>query len=150
MTTNHRARASLMSLDEALQQVANASFYEDKRITPETDGNGDIAGYRVEDDYGVNTNDWQWSYDQGLMDADSVSETSRLMEHYEQFANAEHIRYHMSESVKALENGQTVTFAYAIVYDADAIFDEKTQEYYDADGCLTDDIAGWILTADWF
>ena len=138
MTTNH------VSLDEALQQVANASFYEDRQITPEA------GGYRVEDDYGMNTDDWQWSYDQGLMDTDSVSETSRLMEHYEQFTDAGHIRYNMPESVKALENGQTVTFAYAVVRDADAIFDEETQEFYDTDGDPTDDIAGWILTADWF
>lgn len=151
--TSHRAnrkRANLMSLDEALQQVANASFYEDKQITPETDGNGNIAGYRVEDDYGMNTDDWLWTYDQGLMDTDSVSEASRLMDHYEHFSSPHHIRYNMPESVKALENGQTVTFAYAIVRDDDAIFDEETQEFYDADGDPTDDVAGWILTADWF
>lgn len=146
----NRKRANLMSLDEALQQVANASFYEDKQITPETDGNGNIAGYRVEDDYGMNTDDWRWTYDQGLMDTDSVSETSRLMDHYEYFDSSQHIRYNMPESVKALENGQTVTFAYAVVYDDDAVFDEETQEFYDADGDPTDDVAGWILTADWF
>src|SRR5690554_5629793 len=96
-----------LTLDEALQDVANRSFYEDCKVTPlvMADDHADIRGYVVEDDISHATDEWRWSYDEGIHDRDSVSETSRLHSHFEYYTHADHVRYNMPESVEALENG---------------------------------------------
>ena len=137
-----------LTLDEALQDVANRSFYEDCKVTPlvMADEPADVRGYVVEDDTSHATDEWSWSYDEGIHDRDSVSETSRLHESYENYGRAEHIRYNMTESVTALENGIPVTFAYAIVDNADVTTDDQGNGT-DKDGFPADSVAGWILVA---
>src|SRR5690625_3325771 len=118
------------SLEHALEDIARRSFYEDATITPLTS----VGAYMVTDDANVvGTDDWYWSREDGLQDAVSVSEASRLHEAYETYNSATHIRYSLPASVEALEEGRAVTFAYAIVTDLDA--DDE------------DNIAGWILTS---
>ena len=135
-----------LTLDEALQDVARRSFYEDCKVTPlvMADNPADVRGYVVEDDTSHATDEWSWSYDEGIRDRDSVSETSRLHEAFESYSHAEHIRYNMTESVEALENGTPVTFAYAIVNDDDVTTDDQGNGT-DRDGFPADSVAGWIM-----
>lgn len=134
----------ITDLTGALQLVARASFYEDLEVTPEG-----ADRYRVEDTTAnEQVDDWEWSYEKGIHDGDSVAEHSRLMELYESIDAPEHIRYHLPESVEALQNGRTVIFAYAVVYDQDVTWSEELQQHFDSDGAPADDIAGWILTAN--
>lgn len=137
-----------LTLDEALQDVANRSFYEDCKVTPlvMADDHADIRGYVVEDDISHATDEWRWSYDEGIHDRDSVSETSRLHDPCETYTHADHVRYNMPESVAALENGVPVTFAYAIVDDADVTTDDQGNGT-DKDGYPADPVAGWIMIA---
>ena len=131
----NRKRANLMSLDEALQQVANASFYEDLVVIP-VDG-----GFVVEDGYSYLAEGWEYT-EMGL-DGPDHFETTRLMESYESFDTAQHIRYNMPESVEALENGQAVEFAYAVVMDLDIDWgDDELNEMYEGD-----EVAGWLLVS---
>lgn len=136
------------TLDGALDEIARRSFYEDAIVVPVTRAdNGTIVGYIVEDDPGHNlTDEWSWTYADGVQDRDSVSETSRLHEAYESYATADHVRYNMTESVDALELGIPVTFGYAIVNDASVTYDDEGNAF-DESGAPTDDIAGWILAA---
>lgn len=134
----------ITDLNGALRRVASASFYEDIQVTP-------IGGdrYRVEDTTAnEQTEDWLWSYEKGLQDGDSVSDHTMLMDHCERYDIPEQIRYFLPDSVEALKNGKTVTFAYAVVYDSEVFWDDEKQEHLDADGYPADDIAGWILTAN--
>lgn len=136
-----------LTLDEALQDVASRSFYEDCKVTPLLRAGSDrIEGYIVEDDTSHATDDWQWTYDDGIRGRDSVSEMSRLHDSYETYTHAEHIRYNMGESVEALENGIPVTFAYAIVDDADVTTDDLGNGT-DKDGHPAESVAGWIMVA---
>lgn len=124
---------TVATLDEALDIVAKASFYEDKCIEPVT------GGYEVSDTTTHATDEWYWSYDGGVKDRDSVSETSRLHESYESYSTSGHIRYNMNESVAVLEAGtHAVEFAYAIVNDEDII----------NEGEVSDPIVGWMLVAN--
>ena len=140
------------TLDDALQIVADRSFYEDTRITPlvHADDTSMIEAYLVDVDHLHQSEDWEWSYDKGIHDTDSVSECSRLFEPSEFLSCAAHVRYNMADAVELLESGtSSVGFAYVIVRDADVIWNDDTQAYYDADGELADDIAGWALVAEW-
>jgi len=140
----------IVTLDDALQAVAGASFYDDKRIVPAIHADsGEPVGYVVEDDHAHASDDWTWTYADGLHDRDSVSETSRLHDVCESYVDAGHIRYNMSGAVEQLEQGNAVTFAYAAVHDGDVHYDEDGNPR-DSDGeLLGDDLAGWILVAIW-
>lgn len=144
--------AIVRTLDDALQIVADRSFYEDTRITPlvHADDTSMIEAYLVDVDHLHPSEEWEWSYERGLHDTDSVSECSRLFEPSEFLSRAAHVRHNMADAVERLEAGtSSVAFAYVIVRDADVIWNEDTQAYYDADGELADDIAGWALVAEW-
>src|SRR5699024_3627150 len=105
----------IVTLDDALQDVAGASFCDDKRIVPAIHADsGEPVGYVVEDDHAYASDGWTWTYADGLHDRDSVSETSRLHDVCESYADAGHIRYNMSGAVEQLERGNAVTFAYAV------------------------------------
>lgn len=118
-------------LDDALAVVARASFYEDKVVTPVP------GGWEVDDTTAHASDDWYWTYADGIADRDSVDETSRLHESYECYADASHIRYNLADSVAVLESRtHAVEFAYAVVTDAD-----YRPEPWD------NDAAGWILVA---
>lgn len=137
-----------LTLDEALQDVANRSFYEDCKVTPlvMADNPADVRGYVVEDDTSHATDEWSWSYSEGIQDRDSVSETSFLHLAGEFYDDAAHVRYNMPESVAALENGVPVTFAYAIVDDDDVTTDDQGNGT-DRDGYPADPVAGWIMVS---
>lgn len=148
----HTMPAIVRTLDDALQIVADRSFYEDTRVTPlvHADDASMIEAYLVDEDHLRQSDDWEWSYERGILDADSVSEVSRLMDHCEHFATADHIRFHMADAVELLESGtSSVGFAYVIVRDSDVIWNESDGNYYGADGELADEIAGWALVAEW-
>lgn len=140
----------MLSLNEALAEIARRSFYEDAVVVPvvRVDALTDPVGYVVEDDPGtLNTDEWTWTYAGGVAHADSVSEISRLHDAAESYATADHIRHNLPESVAALESGKRVTFGYAAVEDGDVdrdidgnAVDPDTRE-------LVDSLAGWILTA---
>lgn len=137
-----------LTLDEALQDIANRSFYEGCTVTPcFAAGEGyphPIAAYRVEDSANHMDDDWSWTYDNGVEDSDSVSECSRLFDPYESFNSSANIRHYLPEAVEELEYGSSaVAFSYAIVQDLDHVCDYPDQ------GC-DDDIAGWIICANFF
>ena len=144
--------AIVRTLDDALQIIADRSFYEDTRITPlvHADDASTVEAYLVDVDHLHQGDDWEWSYERGILDADSVSECSRLFEPSEFLSCAAHVRHNMADAVELLESGtSSVGFAYVIVSDSDVIWNESDGNYYDADGELADDIAGWALVAEW-
>ena len=149
---NHTLPAIVRTLNDALQIVADRSFYEDTCITPllNADNHTYVEAYLVDEDHLHQGEEWEWSYARGIIDSDSVSECSRLFEPSEFLSCAAHVQYNMADAVERLESGtSSVGFAYVIVRDADVTFNEETQAYYDAEGELADDIAGWALVADW-
>lgn len=140
----------MKTLDEALADIARRSFYEDARVVPIVNvDTGEPVGYLVEDTTTHATDDWEWTYEDGVRDRDSVSETSRLHDAYETYKYEEHVRYNMPDAVDALERGIAVDFAYAVVRDANAVYDDESGEYVDEDGEPTDEYAGWIAVAIW-
>lgn len=144
--------AIVRTLDEALQIIADRSFYEDTRITPlvDVEDASMVEAYLVDVDHLHQGEEWEWSYERGILDADSVSECSRLFEPSEFLSCAAHVRHNMADAVERLESGtSSVGFAYVIVRDSDVIWNEETQAYYDSDGDLADDLAGWALVAEW-
>ena len=122
-----------MTLDEALQVVAGASFYEDKLVyfaAGEWHADGDTSCYSYED--------VTWT-DDGL---DFGTDTppldhSGLMEAYQTFSVSDQIRRYLPQAVEALERGHSVIFTYQPV--SVGILDD------DEDG---DTIAGWVLIAE--
>ena len=140
----------MLTLDEALAEIARRSFYEDAAVVPvvRVDAPFGPIGYIVEDDRGtLYTEEWSWTHAGGVADIDSVSEVSRLHDGAECYVTAEHVRCNMPESVAALEMGKRVTFGYAAVTSADVDHDEDGNPIDPTTGELVDDIAGWILTA---
>lgn len=126
-----------LTLEEALQAIAEASFYENKRITPLGAGR-----YAVEETHTEGWEEWYWNYADGL-DGPRVSEHSRLHETYEHYSEAQHIRYNLPETVAKLEAGTHLAeFAYTIVYelDCDGSCGLETE-------CDCDQVAGWIIIA---
>lgn len=141
--THHLDRV-LMSLDAALQRVAEASFYEDKLIRP-----AGFGLYTVEDTNAHMSDDWVWDHEHGLLDWDSVSETSGLMDPYERFDRSAHIRYHMPDAIEALQDGHDVEFAYAAVDHEYSTFEHDEDVCPGPEECTCDTIVGWILCAQW-
>lgn len=140
-----------LTLDDALQAVAERSFYEDATVTPSGDG-----AYTVSDDYGTaySGDDLGWTYAGGLDlewgNAGHAREWTRVFEPFEYWDDAGHVRYNLPGAVEALERGRAVTFAYAVVANSDLAWDDDSQEYADADGTTYDDNAvGWIVLAFW-
>ena len=123
-----------MTLDEALQVVAESSFYEDKQVyfaAGEWHADGDTSCYSYEDvtltydglDFGTAKPPLDHS---GLMMADQT------------FSVSAQIRRYLPQAVEALERGHSVIFTYQPV--SVGIPDE------DEDG--DDAIAGWVLIAE--
>lgn len=133
------------NLDEALQAVADRSFYEPTLITPLSaaphDPRNEVVAWLV--DEGTNilpADEVTWTYANGIADGPET-EKSRLFEAYETFATAEHVRYNMGESVEHLESGTSaVVFAYAVV---NVDVDDPAHE----SGDTADNVAGWALLA---
>lgn len=140
----------LLTLDAALEAVARRSFYEDCVVIPIPHPvTEDVLGYLVENDSNVIcTDDITWTYADGISRG-SENEITRLMESYEFFDAAHHIRYNLSDAVEELESGNPVWFAYAVVHDGSAIWDDDGQVCRDADGDEIDPYAGWCLMAQW-
>ena len=129
------------TLDAALQDIANRYFYDDATVTPVN------GGYAVADDYATSFPDdvVLWDDVSGVDWPTRADDHSRLHESYESYETAEHIRYNLSAAVEALEGGQAVTFAYAIV---DAL---ECDKYTCPQGaqfeCECDRAVGWALLA---
>ena len=125
-----------MTLDEALQVVADASFYEDKLVyfaAGEWHADGDTSCYSYED--------VTWTYDDGLdFGTDKPPlDHSGLMEEYEMVTTSANIRCYLPAAVEALGRGRSVIFTYQPV--SVGILDDDEDE----DG---DTIAGWVLIAE--
>ena len=122
-----------MTLDEALQVVAEYSFYEDNLVyfaAGEWHADGDTSCYSYED--------VTWT-DDGL---DFGTDTppldhSGLMEACQTFSVSAQIRRYLPQAVEALERGHSVFFTYQPV--SVGILDD------DEDG---DTVAGWVLIAE--
>ena len=128
-----------INLDDALRNVANRSFPGDCIIYPAI-ANEQVVAWTVEDDSAHMSDEWYWSYDNGIHDRDSVTETSGLFDLAEYIDSADDVRKALPEVIEQLESGShCVQFAYAIVNDADVTCDDN--------GYPVDYIAGWILVA---
>lgn len=140
----------MLTLEQALQAVADRSFYEPCIVVPviRTD-NSDVLGYLVEDDGNViSTDEVEWSYAGGISRG-SENECTRLMDAYESFTDHQHIAWHMDGALEQLQDGNPVWFAYAVVRDSAVEWDDDAQVYRDSDGIEVDDVAGWCLMAHW-
>ena len=129
------------TLSAALEDIAKRSFYEDATVTP---GEG---GYTVADDYGTSFpgDVLLWNDATGVDWPSNADDHSRLHEDYEHYETAEHIRCNLSTAVEALEGGQAVTFAYAIVDSLEC--NEDTCPQGAQFECKCDRTAGWALLA---
>ena len=125
------------TLDAALEDIAKRSFYDDATVTP---GEG---GYTVADDYATSFpgDVLLWGDVSGVDWPARADDHSRLHESCESYASAEHIRCNLSAAVEALEGGQAVTFAYAMV---DAVACDEHELFGE---CECDRTAGWALLA---
>lgn len=125
------------TLDAALQDIAKRSFYEDATVIF---GDG---GYTVADDYATSFpgDVLLWDDVSGVDWPARADDHSRLHDPAEYYESAEHIRCNLSAAVEALEGGQAVTFAYAIV---DAVACDEHEHFGE---CECDRPAGWALLA---
>ena len=122
-----------MTLDEALQVVAESSFYEDNLVyfaAGEWHADGDTSCYSYED--------VTWTHD-GLDfgTAKPPLDHSGLMEAYQTFSVSDQIRRYLPQAVEALERGHSVIFTYQPV--SVDILDEEWDD---------DTLAGWVLIAE--
>lgn len=133
----------MLTLTEALQSIADRSFYEDATITPV--GNG---LFTVEDDFSTAYagDNIEWSYDTGMSLPANVAGHSRLHEPAESYDNAGHVSYNLPGAVELLEAGHAVTFAYAIVEDSNC-FDGSCDTLTECEDCDCDRTVGWVLLA---
>lgn len=133
----------MLTLTEALQAIADRSFYEDATITPV--GNG---LFTVDDDFNTAYagDSIEWSYDAGMSLPANVADHSRLHEPYESYDAASHISFNLPHAVELLEAGHAVTFAYAIVEDSNC-FDGSGDTLTDCEDCDCDRTVGWALLA---
>ena len=133
----------MLTLTEALQAIADRSFYEDATITPL--GNG---RYTVEDDFNTAYagDSIMWSYDGGMELPANVADHSRLHEASEFYDAASHVSYNLPHAVELLEAGHAVTFAYAIVEDLNC-FDGSGDVLTECEECQCDLTVGWTLLA---
>lgn len=121
-----------MTLDEALQVVADASFYEDKLVyfaAGKWHADDDNSFYSYED--------VTWTYDDGLDFGTNTPplDHSGIMEAYERVTTSANIRCYLPAAVEALERVHSVIFTYQPV----------------SVGILDDDedtTAGWVLIAE--
>ena len=132
-----------MKLTEALQAVADSSFYEDLIVTPL--GNGEYAVDRTSSEYGADSERFEWTAEGGYTHPAEV-ETAGFMETYELFDSHKNIEHYLPESIEHLKEGHPVEYAYTIIYDRDVTYDVFGNVYND-DGELSDDVVGWTLTA---
>jgi len=139
----------MFTLTEALQAIADRSFYEDATVTPLGDGR-----YAVGDDFGTAYagDSIMWSYDGGMELPANVADHSRLHEASEFYDAADHVAFNLPHAVELLEAGHAVTFAYTVV----EAFCERTGDAADIDHnrceCLECDsggteLVGWALLA---
>ena len=131
------------TLDSALSDIADRSFYEDATVTPL--GNG---LFTVEGDFSTAYagDSIMWSYDAGMSLPANVADHSRLHETYEFYDAAEHVSYNLPHAVEALEAGHVITFAYAIVEDL-YCFDGSGDSLTDCEDCDCYRTVGWVLLA---
>ena len=133
----------MLTLTEALQAIADRSFYEDATITPL--GNG---RYAVEGDFNTAYagDSIEWSYDTGMVLSANVADHSRLHETYEFYDNARHVSHNLPHAVELLEAEHAVTFAYAIVEGSNC-FDGRGDSLTGCEDCDCDRTVGWALLA---
>lgn len=122
-----------MTLDEALQVVAESSFYEDKLVyfaAGEWHADGDTSCYSYED--------VTWT-DDGLDfgTAKPPLDHSGLMMADQTFSVSAQIRRYLPQAVEALERGHSVIFTYQPV--SVGLLDEDGDD---------DTLAGWVLIAE--
>ena len=132
-----------MNLNEALQAVADTSFYEDLLVTPL--GHGEYTVSRTHSDYGADSDEFEWTEELGYQHPHAV-ETAGLMHPSEVFYTHKNIEHYLPGSVEYLESGYPVEYAYTVIYDLDVTYDLDGNAL-DQDGELTDDVVGWTLTA---
>lgn len=133
----------MLTITEALQAIADRSFYEDATITPV--GNG---MFTVDEDFNTAYagDSIEWSYDAGMSLPANVADHSRLHEPCEFYDNAGHVSYNLPHAVELLEAGHAVTFAYAIVEDSNC-FDGSGDSLTGCEDCDCDRTVGWALLA---
>ena len=124
-----------MTLDEALQVVAESSFYEDKIIyfaAGEWHADDDTSCHRYED--------VTWTHDGLDFGTDTPPlDHSGLMMSYQTFSVSAQIRRYLPQAVEALERGHSVIFTYQPV--SVGLLDDDEDEDDDT-------LAGWVLIAE--
>ena len=128
--------------ERSLQAVADSSFYHTIVIDGDSgvydDDVRNVPSYIYTDEYAT------WTYDGGVeFHGPEPVDHSGLMEPYEVFYRAGHIRYWLPEAVAALEAGHLVEFNYCIVRCGKS---ECAAGVGHCDYC-DDGIVGWILVA---
>lgn len=131
-----------MNLTEALQAVAVSSFHEDLLITPLGNGEYDTARTIV-----YATEDIAWSELHGLeypeIDDLEVADEFHPSEYID---HANQIEHYLPEAVEWLKEGTPVSFAYAVVEDRTALY-QDANGYDMLDESYDPEPVGWTICA---
>lgn len=128
------------TLDLALGDIAARSFYEAADVIPNYDGT-----YTVRDSFDYDgADEITWTYHDGIDAGSAALDYSRVMESYESFDRAEHIRVNLKGAVSALETeGRAVHFEYQTVNGVPT----TPEDIADDEAGLYDAVIGWALLA---
>lgn len=131
-----------MNLTEALQAVAQASFDEDLLITPLGGGKYGTASTSV-----YETEEVAWSELHGLEYPESDDlEVADVFHPSEFIDNASQIEHYLPEAVEWLKEGTPVSFAYAVVEDRTALY-QDANGYDMLDEDYDPEPVGWTICA---
>lgn len=130
------------TLDEALTDIANRSFYDDAVVSPEIDGT-----YSVEQHVTGYGDTVYWTSEGGMQGLDEALDNSRVHEAYEYYETSGHIRYNLPEAVEELEAGNPVGFTYVIVDHAEPDCNNDWNLCEEHGECQCEQTVGWALVA---
>lgn len=128
------------TLNNALDVIAQCSFYEGKRVTKRSPGE-----YVVEEWYSFPDSDSiEWTYSGGveLHHIYGLIDYTRLMMPGESLDSPSHVSYNLPLAVEAIDRGTPVGFTYCVAHDID-----ECQNCLDSDCCECDRVVGWLLVA---
>lgn len=133
------AEKTYATLTEALDDIAQRSFYESADVIPNDDGT-----YTVRDSHSFVDDSVMWTYENGLEAGTGAMDYSRLHESYESYSDASHIRYNLRYAVEALEDERkAVHFTYVIVDG----YPSTPEDIADDEAGIYDATVGWALIA---
>ena len=131
--------------DDALNDIANRSFYESARMYK----NDDFT-YTVEDWHTGVEESQEWTYENGLINRAEWLDYSRVHDPAEFYDEARHIEYNLAGALADIELGNAIGFTYVVA--EETCNDEDQPDAHSNSECLNCDsggtqAVGWALIA---